>query len=417
MTRVRAVRSARRARRLLAVGAAAALGLLPSTALARDPRSVFTSVESNLNDPTGKAIAQHPIKFDTSWSFDGFGAPLAGDLSASDTMVVGTDTHGRIAAVDGHDGHALWSAELGAGATVGPFLDGQVVYQATDDGVLNALSASDGSTLWRAAIAAAPAAPPVRIGVRLLQVTREPALVSFNPATGEEVGRQPLPGQPLLPVRAPLKHATGAVVATDHGMVTLFDAATLEVVWRRYVRQAVTAPPLVLDHHVYLATADHALRCLRSQSGHPTWLQRMGSKVTARLLERDGLIYALCFDNDIYVIDEKHGHLVTRVGLDHRLAQDGALAPTRLYIAPYTAAALVGLEMPGLAEAGRFQLETEGEWFTTSPVLSAERVALGWGRDSGRLIGLEVKDAPKPKGGVGTRPTPALPPPRRRPFP
>jgi hypothetical protein len=107
------------------------------------------------------------------------------------------------------------------------------------------------------------------------------------------------------------------------------------------------------------------------------------------------------------VIDAHHGHLATRVALDHRLEQDAALASTRMYVAPYTAASVVGLELPGLAEAGRFQLEAEGEWFTTSPVLSAERVALGWGRDSGRMIGLEVKETPKPKGGgAGTRPQP-----------
>jgi outer membrane protein assembly factor BamB len=408
MKDMRSLRSApaRGARRFPAVLIAVAL-LAVSGVLARDPRSVFTSVSSDLNDAKKKSVAEHPIQFVTSWSFDGFGAPLAGDLSASDQMVVGTDTHGRMAAVDGRDGHALWSAELGAGATVGPFLDGNAVYQATDDGMLNALRASDGSTLWHSPVGAAPAAPPVRIGVRLLQATREPALVSFNPATGEEVGRRPLPGQPLLPVRAALKHATGAVVVTDHGMVLLLDTATLEVIWRHYVRQAVTAPPLVIAHHVYLATADHALRCLKLSSGRPTWTQRMGSKVTAKLLERDGMIYALCFDNDIYVIDERHGHLVTRVALDHRLAQDAALAATRIYVAPYTAASLVGLELPGLAEAGRFQLEAEGEWFTTSPVVSAERVALGWGRDSGRVIGLEVKDAPKPKGGgAGTKPQP-----------
>jgi outer membrane protein assembly factor BamB len=253
----------------------------------------------------------------------------------------------------------------------------------------------------------------VRIGVRLLQVTREPALVSFNPRSGEEVGRRPLPGQPLLPVRAALKHATGAVVVTDHGMVLMLDAATLDVIWRHYVRQAVTAPPLVIAHHVYLATADHALRCLKLSSGRPIWKQRMGSKVTARLLERDGLIYALCFDNDIYVIDERHGHLATRVALDHRLQQDAAMAPSRIYVAPYTAASLVGLELPDLAEAGRFQLPAEGEWFTTSPVLSAERVALGWGRDSGRVIGLEVKDAPKSKAtGAGTKPQPPAGPPK-----
>ena len=46
---------------------------------------------------------------------------------------------------------------------------------------------------------------------------------------------------------------------------------------------------------------------------------------------------------------------------------------------------------------GRFALEVPGEWFTTAPLWMGDRVALGYGRDEGRILALNVaeqKEAP-----------------------
>jgi len=178
------------------------------------------------------------------------------------------------------------------------------------------------------------------------------------------------------------------------------------------VGQSITAPPLVTEDRVYVAAGDRSIRALKLSSGRQKWAQRTGSRVTARLLKHDDLLYALCYDNDIYIFGAGNGHLRARVTLDHRLAQDAALAGDRLFVAPYTAAAVVGLELPALAIAGRFELDEQGEWFTTPPAWTGDRVALGWGREAGRLLSLDIVAAPEEKEAAPSeKAAPKTPPP------
>jgi hypothetical protein len=101
-------------------------------------------------------------------------------------------------------------------------------------------------------------------------------------------------------------------------------------------------------------------------------------------------LYALCYDNDIYVMRYRNGHLIGRLRLEHRLDRSGEISADHLLVVPYTASTLVELSLPGLRPGGRFVLDRPGEWFTTSPVVFAQRVALGYGRDEGRIIALDM---------------------------
>lgn len=373
--------------------------LLPAVppAAARDAKSVFSGLP--IDPETLKApVAEHPIRFEPAWRFEGFSAPLAGELAVSETLLAGSDVAGRLIALDPKDGRERWRVNLDGGAAVGPALSGDRVFQGTSDGRLHAFAGADGRPLWVADLGSAPATAPVSIAGTLLQPTRGPEVLSINPEDGTITGRLALESNPLPPVEARLKKgAVEAVVGAEEGQVRLVEPGSLTVRWRRALGQTITAPPLVSDDRIYLAAGDRSVRSLRLKSGRQNWAQRVGSRVTARLLRRGELLYALCYDNDIYIIGAKNGHLRSRVKLDHRLAQDGALAGDRLFVAPYTAAAVVGLELPALAVAGRFELDEQGEWFTTPPAWTGDRVALGWGRESGRLLGLDVKDAPPPE--------------------
>lgn len=375
----------------------AAVPLVNPPATARDAKSVFSGLPidpETLKPPA----AEHPIRFEPAWRFEGFSAPLAGELAVSGTLLAGTDVAGRLIALDPGDGKERWRVDLEGAAAVGPAISGDRVFQGTSDGRLHAFAAADGRPLWIAELGSAPAGAPVEIAGTLLQPTRAPEVLSIEPEAGTIVSRLALESIALPPVEARLKKgALEAVIAAEDGQVRLVEPGTLTVRWRRAIGQSITAPPLVSDDRVYVAAGDRSVRSLRLRNGRQTWAQRTGSRVTARLLRRDDLLYALCYDNDIYIFGARNGHLKSRVKLDHRLAQDGALAGDRLFVAPYTAAAVVGLELPALAIAGRFELDEQGEWFTTPPAWTGDRVALGWGRESGRLLGLDVRDAPPPE--------------------
>ena len=384
-----------------------ALSLPAALAWARQVKSVFHGLSTEPESGLRPGAAAEPIALAPIWTFDGFDAPLAGDPAAAETTIVAADRAGQLAALDPAGSPAAWRVDLREPLSIGPAVVGGTILQATSSGVLLALDVRSGQPIWRSSVGAAPIAPPLPAGARLLLATEAPELIALRPEDGVVLGRRPLPGRPV----APVVEGDVVIVGTEHGMVLAIDTSTLEVRWRRYLRHAVTAPPLVHDGKVYVALADRTLHCLRFKSGRKLWRQRTGSITGARLLARDGLLYVLCYDNDIYLLKPRNGHLVGRVRLDHRLILDGVATDTHLFVAPFTEGTVLGLTFPALAIAGRFRLEAKGDWFTTRPVVMAgPRLAVGYGRDAGRIVFLSIgpgEAAPDTKDSTDTKGTPA----------
>ncbi|HYV19216.1 MAG TPA: PQQ-binding-like beta-propeller repeat protein [Verrucomicrobiae bacterium] len=380
--------------RILPAAAVLALVMGAMPAAARDSKSVFTGLPIDPEIAAKPLKPDKPIRFEPAWSFAGFTAPLAGDLAASDALLAGTDVAGHLVVLDPKSGTERWHVDLEDAASTGPTVAGEAILQATSGGKLRAFAASDGRALWSADLGGLPAGPAVLLWGSVLQTTRTPEVVSIDARDGRVTGRLALESIPMPPEEARPKHALAAVIAAEGGQVRLVDPATLKVHWRRDIGQAITSPPLVTRDRIYLGAGDRSIRSLKLSSGRQKWSQRVGSRVSARLVARGEFLYALCYDTDIYLLVAHNGHLAGRAHLDHRLAQDAAEGEGRLFVAPYTAAALVGLEFPRLAVAGRYELNEHGEWFTTAPTWAADRVTLGWGRETGHLVALNIVDAP-----------------------
>jgi outer membrane protein assembly factor BamB len=379
--------------------------LLPAAAVARS-KSVFRGQSVEWSPDLIGADAVEPISFQPAWTFEGFQAPLAGDPVAMTGALIGAARDGEVVALDAARGQPYWRVSLPAPLQVGPVTADGTVYQAAGDGRLYAFDGTDGSVLWSADLGAEAVAPPTPIGMSLLVPTAAEALIAIERQSGVVTARRPLPGR----ATAAVTFAEGVIVlGTDHGMVVAFDAESVEERWRRYIRHPVTSPPLIHDRRVYVAARDHSLHCLRLKNGKPKWTQSLGSIVSARMFVRGRNLYALCYDNDIYVMRYRNGHLIGRLRLEHRLDRSGEISADHLLVVPYTASTLVELSLPGLRPGGRFVLDRPGEWFTTSPIVFAQRVALGYGRDEGRIIALDIvlqaagaiEGAERAEGGTG----------------
>jgi outer membrane protein assembly factor BamB len=381
--------------------------LWPSAAAhARDPKSVFHGLGTQPEEDLKPGQAD-PILLTPAWTYDGFTAPLAGDAVGSPMRLVAADRAGAVVALDVDAGLPVWRVPLQTPLAIGPALIEGVVYQATSGGILHALAVADGTEIWQAPTWGAAIAPPQLVAGNLIVVTDAPALIALDPSDGKEVGRLALPGRPLPPAA----DDTAIVIGTDHGMVLAVDPYTYSVRWRRYVRHAITAPPLLLESRVYVAAADHSLHCLRRSSGTIRWTQRTGSTVTAHMLALDPFLYVLCFDNDIYIVRLGNGHLTARVRMEHRLSQDAVVRGQHLYLAPYTEGTVIGLALPALGKAGRFALDARGEWFTTRPVVAGDQVAVGYGREAGRIVGLAVAAGKREDAGAAKKTAADKPPP------
>jgi outer membrane protein assembly factor BamB len=399
----RAEREGRRAH----VGPLVALVILLVLAVwpahARDQRTVFHGLPMEPESGFRPAPSKKPIAFSKTWMFDEFGSPLAGPPTGDARIVVASDRSGVVVALDAAEGRRVWEARLGEELATGPVLHGDTILQGTAAGAMVAIDAGTGHVAWRVDLGSAPLAIAGEAAGRLFVTTCAPALIALDPVTGAIAARLPLPGLPVLPTLVP----SVIVVGTEHGMLMAIDPATFEVRWRRYLRHPITAPPFVHGKRVYVAVGDRSLRCLRLKSGDPIWRQRMGSIATTQMFASGDFVYVPSWDNDIYVVRSGNGHMAARVRLDHRLSLDAALGPEYVFMAPFTEGSVVALSLPMLGMAGRFNLDMPGEWFTTAPVLIGERLAVGSGRETGRVVGLSVNPAPPPSADAGAHPPPA----------
>ncbi|MFQ5876884.1 MAG: PQQ-binding-like beta-propeller repeat protein [Acidobacteriota bacterium] len=366
--------------------------LTTSAALAERQKTVFRSQPTEWTPMIEADDAGSPARLELrpSWTFDGFRAPLAGDPAVAEGLLIFAAEDGLLTGLDPRDGRVVWRRDLAHPIEVGPSSWGAVVYQATREGRLHALDARDGTMIWSAALGAPVTAPPRRFDDRLLVGTAGEEIVALDPRDGSLLVRRPLPGRPTTPPEP----APGAVlIGMDRGVVLALDPASLEVRWRHEAFGAITSPPLYHDGRVYVATTDRFLLCLKLKNGRRRWRARTGAIATARPLAVGALLYLLCYDNDIYVLRSRNSHLLARVRLGHRLDLDPALTDEHMFVVPFAEASLVGLALPRLQPVGRYELDVPGEWFTTAPVAVSDLLAIGYGRDRGRVLALSVSTA------------------------
>ena len=367
------------------------LGLLatPDLVAAKRVKSLFRSQPVQWQPFVEGDGRARSVRFSQAWSFEEFDAPFVGDpIEVGGTLVFST-RDGRIVGLAPGNGSPRWEVHLRDALGVGPAAGEGIAFQATRGGRLVALDTLDGRRLWSIDLGSEPTRTPGVFRNRLYVGTADESLLTIDPKDGTILSRLPLPGRPTTSAEP---SPDALLIGTDHGMLLSIDPDTLEVKWRHYAMHAITSPPLYHDHRIYVATADHSFHCLRSKNGKRLWTVRTGALNTARPFVSAKVLYILSYDNDIYLLNAKSGHLLARVRLDHRLDVDVARTSDHLFVVPFTGASVVGLGLPGLQGGGQFDLHVPGEWFTTAPIVIGDALAVGYGRDAGRVLMLSLEE-------------------------
>ena len=395
---------AARAACLVLVGIAATI---PVWAVRRQ-KTVFMSQPADWAPEMDEDHKPPSLVFQSAWTWSGFKAPLAGDPVVCAGSIVATSRDGEVAALDPIKGEVSWRISLEEPLGSGAATDGTLLFLASARGRLRALRGRDGVPVWTADLPDAPVVAPRVIGARVLVGTADGTLLSIEAETGRIAATRLLPGRPSTPAEP----APGSVlVGTDHGALLGLEESSLAIHLRHDTGAAITSPPVFDGARVWFAAADRTIHCVRFKSGRERWVARTGAICTARPIVRGPYLYVLSYDNDIYVFNKRNGHQLTRVRMGHRLDADAVVARDHLLVVPSTEASIVGLALPGLQKVGRFDLQAPGEWFTTSPLWVADRVALGYGRNEGRVLALMVSEQAAPAGRAGeTKPERTSPP-------
>lgn len=318
------------------------------------------------------------------------GSPLSGPLLPLEDRVVASVENGAVQAVSLADGGLLWKSNLGERLAGGPVRMPGLVAQATALGKVVALDPARGAVRWTAELQQDVRGQPTTAQDALLVPLATGQIVSLD-GEGRERWRVDLRGAPSTAVAACREMV---LVGTEVGTVEAFDRDSGRRLWVSEVGSPVRSSLLCFDRTIYFGTEDNRLRTLRT-SGRRRWSYKVGGAITALPIPLAHRVYFLSYDNYVYALKARSGHLVLRVRMSHRLSDDALRDSEGLYFSPYTSARLMALTLPDLQLVGEYNLDLEGEWFTTPPVRAGDRLLIGYGRYEGRILALkEEKEKP-----------------------
>lgn len=380
-------RNALQPRRLVVVLLLSAGALLPSLARGQTSQDFPSSSHGRRGDLTPAPVAAevHPVStshFTETWRAP-LEAPLWGALLASPQEIVATLDNGTVVAISPQDGRILWKQATGGKPLGGSVFLGSGIFQAAADGRVVGWSLS-GEPMWTADLKETIARAPAGSAEELFIPLASSKLVSLG-VDGRERWRadlQAVPSTPPSPCRG------FVVLGTAGGTVEAFARGTGKPLWVAKTGSEVVSPLLCYRGAIYFGTADSRLWALK-YSGRKMWRFPAGARCGVRPFGSEGRVYYPSFDNYLYALKAKSGHLILRVRLSHRLSDDVLVGRDRIYLSPYTSARLTSLSLPDLILAGEYRLDLEGDWFTTTPIRIAESLYIGYGRNEGRILALK----------------------------
>ena len=319
-------------------------------------------------------------------------APLAGPLREAGERLVATLQDGSVVALSA-DGSLAWRRELGGPpAGVAVISSTGLIVAVLEDGKAFGLDPATGEQRWSLDLAEPVAAPPTGTPGEVFVTLRSYGLVCLG-SDGTERWRASLTTPPTTPAAA----CRGfTAVGTEGGTVEAFERQSGKPLWVAKTGAAVTSELLCRRSGLFFGTADNRMWALKN-NGRKKWSYPAGARCTARPFTFKDRVYFASYDDYLYALKARSGNLLLRVRMSHRLSDDLESAPDRIYLSPYTSGRLAVLSLPDLVLAGEYQLDLEGEWFTTPPLRKEGRLFIGYGREEGRVLALnETLEEPTP---------------------
>jgi outer membrane protein assembly factor BamB len=375
---------------LLAIGAGLSISSAQKDSI-QDPLAIQDKKRRGFEEiPPPPPPPEQRIRLVEEWRIP-LGSPLSGPLLALEDKVVAAVESGMVQAFSAVDGRFLWRQDLAEKPAGGPVQVSGSVVQVTVSGKVVSLQGDTGAARWTAQTGGAISGQPTATGDGLLVPLTAGKIVALD-AEGRERFRVDLRGAPSTPVQA----CRGLILAgTEAGTVEAFDRQTGRRLWISETGSAVRSPLLCFRGSIYFGTEDNRLRALR-YSGRRRWNYKVGGLIRALPFGLERRVYFLSYDNYVYALKAGSGHLVLRVRMSHRLADDALGIGDKLFLSPYTSGRLMALSLPDLQLLGEYRLDLEGEWFTTQPVRAGQKLLVGYGRYEGRILALRQEKETEP---------------------
>jgi outer membrane protein assembly factor BamB len=362
-------------------------------------RLATASLAAALASCSGGKLAQPPALFPvtTAWKIavdDLVVSPIGTD---GERLYVAT-RDGFVQALNLADGKAAWKTETGEGHLAA--VPGAVVLR-QDDGTLLRLAPETGALVWKAASGIAGNAPPIIDGD--LVFVGGAGLAALSASDGRTVWTA-IDGTDVT--AAPVASGARLFVGEEDGTLRCRDRATGGSLWSFKTQTPLRAPVLADERQrLLLGTGDGRFLAVSADKGDRRWQWRIGADVQhAALVLRDSVLFA-SFEDVLYALDRRNGHMRWRAVLPSRPLSSPLLVGTAAIVACQEAD-VVGFD----ARTGRRLggLTTPAE-IRTPPIVVGDRLYIGLRDRSVLALTLDQTPAkeevihPKGQGGGKSR--------------
>jgi outer membrane protein assembly factor BamB len=214
-----------------------------------------------------------------------------------------------------------------------------------EDGTARSYDPASGEELWSTTVSDAVAHPPLSLAPGIALVTRTPGSL-------ELVGKGLASSRPLLAI-------------SDHPTAPVLDPAATKKTRRS----------------LFLSGRDgrlRSVRCKLKKSGtrcHQRWSFRTGARVEAEPVVLPQRVLVASWDNGLYSLGRRNGHLHWKTLASHRVGLTPVVAGPLIFLAPRTAEALQVFLLADGAAAGAYETGAR-QGIPREPALRGRRLAL-----------------------------------------
>jgi outer membrane protein assembly factor BamB len=258
-----------------------------------------------------------------------FGASVSSTPLYDDGRIyVGTTQYdGDLIGLDITRGRRIWKRRVGP-VRFTPFLDNDVLYVGTDDGVVAALRAETGDPIWRVSLRSSIAQSLIDAGSHLVAFTATDSVFALRKLDGGLLARTRIGATPSA---LPALSGNTIVIPTQTGLVYGIDATSLATVWQVQADGPVHTPPAVTsDGNIYVASRNGTLYRIRA-GGEIEKLGELGHAVSPSLtLTRNHLLVG-SYDGTLLAVN-LDGSVAWKHQFDDSVVAPVAVADGAVYV-------------------------------------------------------------------------------------
>ena len=338
-------------------------------------------------EPGSRATSPLP----SGWTHD-LAGEMVGNPAANATVVAAATLEGLLVVLASGDGTILWRTAVGEPVAAGPLIKNGMIFLAGRGGNLYAWDQFTGKPRWGLRIQAPITVSPgfSRRQDRLL-IAIPGKLLVLVPETGEIQSRSVFRGTPAT---SPVSCRDRILIGTTDGRLLGIHRESLRPTWEVSCGAAPPSLP-TCDQNAALVGCGDSITRIGLDKGKVKWEFRTGGRITSRPVIRANRIFAGSFDNDIYILKRKSGHLIHYRVSSHRLVADPLVLGNLFLVIPFTADILQVHTLPNLDPAGSFPVPRPESGTCSSPQAAGPSTAvIGCGSGNTRLIGIPIHTLP-----------------------